>query len=502
MTHLIDITERKETEQKLLEVQDSYNLISENARDIIYFSTPDGVCRYISPSVTDLLGYKPEELIGKTNFQHYHPDDIAGLIVREPSEEEALTYRLRHMDGRYLWFETTFRLIRSELGEVEKVFAIGRDVTERKKHEDSLAEAQRIAQLGSWEWDVPVNEVTYSEEVYRMHGMEPRKSITQPVELLSLVHPSDQGALLEAFSQAFEGKPISLEYRHVDTEDGESVKYFHIRGAITRDKSGVVVRMNGTIQDVTERKLVEFRLQETIERYNSLKKYNHDAVFSLDLNGNFLNSNKMATRLTGYSPQEMAGMPYSQIFETNKSFSLHDGETDNWESELNRIRHQDGHTTEILTTIAPIIISGKTIGYYIIAKDITEQKKLLIEKETAERTNKAKSNFFAMMSHEIRTPMNGVIGMADLLMETSLDAEQQEYISVIRRSGESLINIINDILDFSKIEFGHTKLAMEPFEIRQCLAETMTLLSPLAKKKDLRMEVTVKLHGSGGLISF
>jgi PAS domain S-box-containing protein len=110
MTHLIDITKRKEAEQKLLEVQDSYNLISENARDIIYFSTPDGVCRYISPSITDLLGYKPEEMIGKTNFEHYHPDDIAGLIAREPSEEEALTYRLRHADGRYLWFETSFRM--------------------------------------------------------------------------------------------------------------------------------------------------------------------------------------------------------------------------------------------------------------------------------------------------------------------------------------------------------------------------------------------------------
>jgi signal transduction histidine kinase len=129
------------------------------------------------------------------------------------------------------------------------------------------------------------------------------------------------------------------------------------------------------------------------------------------------------------------------------------------EKNINTVYHRDGHTVEVLTTIATIVINSEITGYYIIAKDITKQKELLIAKEAAEKTNIAKSEFLAMMSHEIRTPMNGVIGMTDLLIESpDLNSEQREYIEIIRKSGSSLLAIINGILDFSKIESGSTVL--------------------------------------------
>ncbi len=97
ISNIIDISEKKSRRtKKLLEIESLYKLISENAQDIISYSSPDGITLFCSPSVRNLLGYEPEEVIGKPSYEYYHPDDLRELQSMHLSDNDVVTYRVRH----------------------------------------------------------------------------------------------------------------------------------------------------------------------------------------------------------------------------------------------------------------------------------------------------------------------------------------------------------------------------------------------------------------------
>jgi PAS domain S-box-containing protein len=163
-----------------------------------------------------------------------------------------------------------------------------------------------------------------------------------------------------------------------------------------------------------------------------------------------------------------------------------------------RMTAADGRTVWLRESAQAVTANGQVTGLRGFMVDITERKRAEVElqkaKDVAEAATRAKSDFLANMSHEIRTPMNAIIGMTGLLLDTELTPEQREFVETTRISSDALLTIINDILDFSKIESGKLALEQHPFDLRECIEESLDLLASKAAEKGLDLAYLIEDH--------
>ncbi len=225
-----------------------------------------------------------------------------------------------------------------------------------------------------------------------------------------------------------------------------------------------------------------------------------DAVITMDVEGRITSWNKRATSMFGRGPDEVMGCDLGEtilpagdreehvrILETYRSTG--GGRASNRNIEFTAL-HRDGREFPIELAIAPVKAQNGVL-FSAFIRDVSERthsrEELVRAKDAAEALARTKSEFLANMSHEIRTPMNGVIGMTGLLLDTTLSADQRDYVETIRSSGDALLTIINDILDFSKIDARKLDLEEQPFEISVCVTEALGLLASSAEEKGLEL---------------
>jgi PAS domain S-box-containing protein len=223
----------------------------------------------------------------------------------------------------------------------------------------------------------------------------------------------------------------------------------------------------------------------------------HSLVLVTDIKGIITYANNKFCTLSGYSREALLGENNKILNSENKSKSywhkifLEVSQGEFWHDEV-LIKAKSTKLYWVDTTIVPLYDNvNKLSGYTYISTDISHQKEIIKHlaeaKKLAEVANESKTDFLANMSHEIRTPMNGVIGMTNLLLDTTLNQEQHNIAKTVKNSAESLLGVINDILDFSKVEAGKLELESLEFDLELLLHDLGSTLSFQAHNKQLEL---------------
>jgi two-component system, sensor histidine kinase and response regulator len=316
--------------------------------------------------------------------------------------------------------------------------------------------------------------------------------------------------------EQIESRDLELQHQRDNLEN----EVAHRTRELVAMNAELILAKEAAEAEIIERKRAEKEVRESSELVKLLLDSIPEGVYGIDLHGNCTFCNPACLHLLDYA--ELA-----DLLGKNMHALIHHTRPDGTHYRVEECRSEaafrleqgthvddevlwrrDGSSFPVEYWSHPMHQDGNTIGAVVTFVDITERKRfeqaLLGAKAAAEAASRAKSEFLANMSHEIRTPINGIMGMTELTLDTELNAEQREYLGLVKSSGEALLSVINDILDFSKVEAGKLDLEMIEFNLYDCVGETMKALALRAHQKGLELaydadpEVPAQLVGDPG----
>ena len=318
-------------------------------------------------------------------------------------------------------------------------------------------------------------------------------------EWIACIHPEDVQRCKTAWAGAV-GVKWNVEYRIF----GKNMCLYWLldRGQHVEVEQGRTLAV-GTILNLTPLREAERRLHDVSEAAG-------EYIWEVDSAGHFTFLSDRVLDVLGYPLEKLIGhhplsfVPPEDTDSVRETSEAIVREKRSFRDFEHRFIRGDGKI--IWLSVNGVTVSnmiGQVTGYRGAGLDITARKfaeqELIREKEAAQAADRAKSEFLAVMSHEIRTPLNSVLGFADLLTETNLDAVQKEQVEMIGRSGDALLVLLNDILDFSRIESGKMPIQPSAVEIRECLRDVVDLYRATAQAKGLGIRMVVEDSVPGAL---
>lgn len=427
-----DITSQKESENALVNSEQKFRLLAENSEDIISVHAADSTIWYLSPSVTNVLGYEVDDVIGRAMLDFVHPDDKHKFFAK--GENSALykneiiiiRYRICKKDKSYIWLETIVKPIIDQ-NEVIKLICTSRNITEQKIAQEKLKRKDQL-----------LHAVAQAAH-FLLSNTDLNRAIKASIQILGTKAMVDRVYVFKNHFNEEQKEWFTSEMNEWNEDES------HSRMHDNRMQNIAFKNIEKIIEPLRENKpFVSYRRDETDARLLEIfEKEKVEASLAIPI----------------FLKDKFWGFVGFDDFERNREWM---------EAEFSILR-------SFAASIAAAI----------------ERKQIEVEfvqaKEVAESASRAKSEFLANMSHELRTPMNGIIGFTDLVLTTELQKTQRDYLQNVKKSAYGLLEIINDILDFSKIEAGKLLIDHTIFKLDELIEETIDILTVKAFEKKLEM---------------
>ena len=457
-----DITFRKTAESELMASEKRFRATFEQASVGVILVGTEGELLWVNGKLCEILGYDPEELVGANVKDITYPDDLRLDLerARRALAGEIDTYSLEkryvRKDGDVVWTNVSASLVRGAGEEPEYFIRVVEDITDRRRAEDALREAERRYRTlveglpaATYVQDVATNRLSYlSPQIAGVLGYTPEEYLADPDLRRATTHPDDrEWVLAEERRTDGTGEPYAVEYRRI-AKDG-SVAWVRDEAVLVRDEEGEPLYWQGFITDITDRRRAEEALRQSEELYRNVVEQAAESIFLVDVETKrILEANAALADTLGYTPEEIRGMTLYDVVahdrgsvDVNTDLVLREGRRALGER---RYRRKDGTLVDVEVNVSAIPYGGRK-AMCIVSHDVTERRRA---EEALGEIREAERNRIARELHDsiLQDIVYALQGL-QILQVTGGDDDGalEDTAEALRRSVEGLRAAIFDL---------------------------------------------------------